>query len=412
MKKRGKHILRAERTAVCIMAAALLLMAASSFISDTVVRLAVSVSVYLAAVAVAYIAFKKHVSRLISRHEDEKKQHITQIEGFMQPIMTLLKDRADVIPVMSNQLSGVVQHTESAALDIGNRFMNIVERARAQAGKASDAFGRFADTHAGETLLDLSKKALSDVIESLRGISSVSSQTLSDMEIIIEAVGSIKRILSDIEYLADQTNLLALNAAIEAARAGEHGRGFAVVADEVRKLSDRSNTSADEIKKLIQKVEEDIRNVYEKTEKNTAESTGKSSEAKVVVEDTLKKIDRLMNDAKSQLDELTAETETLALDISSIVTSMQFQDITRQRIEHVMEPLRSMKTELDETVLKVGDMYKEIHLWEEGDGDSAIIRLENLYTMESERNVMRDTLRQDALPEDSASHDDCNVTIF
>jgi methyl-accepting chemotaxis protein len=265
-----------------------------------------------------------------------------------------------------------------------------VQRARNQAKKASVAFGKFAGNGGGgsESLTDLSKKALSDVIESLRGMVGVTSMTLKNIEVIIEDAAHIRKIVNEIEYIADQTNLLALNAAIEAARAGEHGRGFAIVADEVRKLSDRSNAAADDIRKLINRVETDIKGIYSKTEKSTAESSARSSEAETVVNDTLKKIDDVISELKSQLDELKNETETLAKDISSIVISMQFQDITRQRIEHVIEPLMSFKAELEDITQKATSMSEKIHEWE---GDGSTEWLKKIYTMESEREVMRKT---------------------
>ena len=302
-----------------------------------------------------------------------------------------LFEKSQLIPVLVNQLQEVTQQTESAAMDIGSRFMNIVERARNQSSGASSAFSRLAGDGGdkNETLLDLSKKSLSDVIESLRGATTVTNQTLSDMEMIIEATGSAKTMVDEIGYIAEQTNLLALNAAIEAARAGEHGRGFAIVADEVRKLSDRSNKAAEEIRKLVTEIETDTKEIYRKTEKSVSEINDTSTEAAAVVDDTLKKIDGTINGVKTQLDELMRETESLAKDISDIVISMQFQDITRQRIEHVIEPLLSFKSEIENILQNTKSMGAKIH---DRNGNGGGNRLEEMYTMESERKVLKNTL--------------------
>jgi len=373
-------------------AVGIMLLLTSALLENTTYRVILSFTLSSATIAVTYLLIRRYTSRLLAEHEDVLKQLRSEQEVSHNSFSSFLVERSRLIPVFTGQLAEVMQQTETAALDLGKSFMNIVARSQDQTKKMSQSLSAFAgnDNENSVTLLDISRKTLLEVINIIKANADREAQTLKDMEAVIVHMKNISTIVNEIESIANQTNLLALNATIEAARAGEQGRGFAVVADEVRKLSDRSNASALEIRKRIATIDNNVKEMYAEIGERISESGRKSEESEHVVVNALNKIDEANNTATKKLDELTDESEALAQDISGILVSMQFQDITRQRIEHVIESLQVLKTELAETARSISSLDREAH--DRSVGSSDLSHLEKMYTMESERKVLRTTI--------------------
>ena len=149
-----------------------------------------------------------------------------------------------------------------------------------------------------------------------------------------ESSQQIGQIVEAISSIADQTNLLALNAAIEAARAGEHGRGFAVVADEVRKLAAESQESAEQIKERILTIQKDTAHAVSAMEEGKTE-VQLGAKAIRDVGEQFQDIMGQVNDIRNQIDEISTSVNSVSSGAGNIVDAVDSIDsVSRRTADH------------------------------------------------------------------------------
>jgi methyl-accepting chemotaxis protein len=307
-------------------------------------------------------------------------------------------DALPILPILVEQLKAVVSQTESAALELCGRFRRISERAKEQADQASRLVSESVHDQEGntvtvETILQEIDLTLNQFVQDVRKTARVTMGVVAVMDEVDTNTKAVAGILGEVEFIADQTRLLALNAAIEAARAGEYGRGFSVVADEIAKLANRSGIAVTNIRKLITTVQDSMGRASKELAALASVDVSETLAAKARVEERTRAVIRRNADLHAKIQLADGRASELVHDISQVVMSMQFQDMTRQKIEHVTASLA-----------RVHDCMK--HLADPKEELTPLFRetlqelraLEQTYTMESERAVAR-AVRNRGAPE-------------
>ena len=274
----------------------------------------------------------------------------------------ILEEIVSLLPDITTQLNNVTHQTERSAIEIGDKVRFIYDKAQEHLAESNEISLQF---KGGAQRADGGNTSLSEVIQTSLSLlremivmldenSKLNSEYSVAIDTILVNTAEINKISDEIQYISDQTNLLALNAAIEAARAGEHGRGFSVVAEEVRKLSDRTSLASNNIIQIVGKVNSSVRDMSRSLVENIRKTTDKKTHVDRAVGDLMRTAEESTEVFTKLIANAVASSESVAKNIDQIILSLQFQDITKQQIDQALRPLAKIKTNTSVLIERVG----------------------------------------------------------
>lgn len=288
--------------------------------------------------------------KTIPDNKSAANQKAEAIHSLTQKVNVTINDSMNSIKTELEQVRDLIA---TSVMSLNESFYGLSEDVTSQADIISNLAGRLHMTE-DDQAVEINQKnkvisisgfikktgmTLRIFVDEMISNSKHSMDVVKSIDDLSTEMESIFKFLTEVKQIADQTNLLALNAAIEAARAGEAGRGFAVVADEVRNLSTTSNILNDEIKKCVTSVQIKL----SKASGIVGETASNDITQLLLDTNHIEDMMGSLGQLESYIDESIEKTATINTEISEkasvAIRNLQFEDIVRQVVVHADEKI-------------------------------------------------------------------------
>ncbi|HEX5310830.1 methyl-accepting chemotaxis protein [Aquabacterium sp.] len=244
-----------------------------------------------------------------------------------------------VLPIWARQIETARSHMDQAIDAMVSRFAGMSSRLRGPSNvdtQASDA--------ALLNSLEQAQRKLRDLLNDLQRALSLRQELFSEVVSISQFAGQLQEMASGVGAIARQTNLLSVNAAIEAARAGDTGRGFAVVAKEVRHLSAESEQTGARITEVVQKVSQALERAEQAFANYAQHDKALMVEAEQTIEAVVQSMHGTANDLMQQSQTLVSESLVIRQEIDAVLVAIQSQDRFSQMLQHTSADLIRLRS--------------------------------------------------------------------